>query len=140
MNRASTLALVLLTFSGAATAKDLVGVFEDAVHTTPVIRQADANRLAARELAPRPGPRAPQLNGTASATSDHTPPASSPFSPPARTAHRGDPQTSGCGYLHQEVGAESAAEPVLMGELDGAQAATARSPRPNHLPGGRGAS
>src|SRR6195256_2908801 len=72
MNRAPTLALVILAFSGTAPAKDLVGVFEDAVHNDPVIRQADANRLAARE--PRPQAWAavlPQLNGTASATGDH---------------------------------------------------------------------
>src|SRR5260370_32806072 len=72
MNRASTLALVLLAFSGAATAKDLVGVFEDAVHNDPVIRQADANRLAAREARPQAlAAVLPQLNGTAGVTGDH---------------------------------------------------------------------
>src|SRR3982074_2880378 len=72
MNRASTLALVLLAFSGAAPTKDLVGVFEDAVHNDPVIRQADANRLAAREARPQAWAAVlPQLNGTASATGDH---------------------------------------------------------------------
>jgi outer membrane protein len=72
MNRASTLALVLLAFSGTAPAKDLVGVFEDAVHNDPVIRQADANRLAAREARPQAWAAVlPQLNGTASATGDH---------------------------------------------------------------------
>src|SRR6266480_8084618 len=72
MNRASTLALVLLAFSGAAPAKDLVGVFEDAVHNDPVIRQADANRLAAREARPQAlAAVLPQLNGTAGATGDH---------------------------------------------------------------------
>jgi outer membrane protein len=72
MNRASTLALVLLAFSGAAPAKDLVGVFEDAVRNDPVIRQADANRLAAREARPQAwAALLPQLNGTASATGDH---------------------------------------------------------------------
>src|SRR5205814_10129942 len=70
MNRASTLALallapVLLAFSGAAPAKDLVGVFEDAVHNDPVIRQADASRLAAREARPQAwAALLPQLNGT----------------------------------------------------------------------------
>src|SRR6184192_2311741 len=72
MNRASTLALVLLAFSGAAPAKDLVGVFEDAVHNDPVIRQADANRLAAREARPQAWAQVlPQLTGTASAARDH---------------------------------------------------------------------
>ena len=46
-------ALVLLVLAGAASAKDLVGVFEDAVHNDPQIRQADANRLAAREARPQ---------------------------------------------------------------------------------------
>src|ERR1700682_3416775 len=72
MNRASTLALVLLAFSDTAPAKDLGGVFEDAVHNDPVIRQADANRLAAREARPQAWAAVlPQLNGTASATGDH---------------------------------------------------------------------
>src|ERR1700720_508531 len=72
MNRASTLALVLLAFSGTAPAKDLVGVFEDAVHNDPVIRQADANRLAAREARPQAWAAVlPQLNGTAGASGDH---------------------------------------------------------------------
>src|SRR6267378_3075706 len=72
MNRASTLGLVLLAFSGGAPAKDLVGVFEDAVHNDPVIRQADANRLAAREARPQAlAAVLPQLDGTASATGDH---------------------------------------------------------------------
>jgi len=72
MNRASTLALVLLAFSGGAPAKDLVGVFEDAVHNDPVIRQADANRLAAREARPQAlAAVLPQLDGTAGVTGDH---------------------------------------------------------------------
>jgi outer membrane protein len=72
MNRASTLALVLLAFSGGAPAKDLAGVFEDAVHNDPVIRQADANRLAAREARPQAlAAVLPQLNGTAGVTGDH---------------------------------------------------------------------
>ena len=72
MNRASTFALVLLAFSGTAPAKDLVGVFEDAVHNDPVIRQADANRLAAREARPQAWAAVlPQLNGTAGTTGDH---------------------------------------------------------------------
>src|SRR5438477_7040423 len=78
MNRASTLALallapVLLAFSGAAPAKDLVGVFEDAVHNDPVIRQADANRLAAREARPQAwAALLPQLNGTAGISGAHS--------------------------------------------------------------------
>ena len=73
MNRAATLALVLLALPLAAPAKDLIGVFEDAVHNDPVIRQADANRLAARESKPQAlSALLPQLNGTAGITRDHS--------------------------------------------------------------------
>jgi outer membrane protein len=59
-------------FSGAAEPKDLVGVFEDAVTSDPVIRQADANRLAAREARPQAWAAVlPQLNATAALTGDH---------------------------------------------------------------------
>jgi outer membrane protein len=77
MNRAAILALVLLATSGIAQStdligKDLIGVFEDAVHNDPVIRQADANRLAARESKPQAlAALLPQLNGTAGWTRDH---------------------------------------------------------------------
>jgi outer membrane protein len=72
MNRAATLALVLLALPLAAPAKDLIGVFEDAVHNDPVIRQADANRLAARESRPQAlAALLPQVNGTAGWTRDH---------------------------------------------------------------------
>ena len=72
MNRASILTVLLLAFCSAAQAKDLVGVFEDAVHNDPVIRQADANRLAAREARPQAlSALLPQLSGTAGITRDH---------------------------------------------------------------------
>jgi outer membrane protein len=72
MNRAATLALVLLALPLAAPAKDLIGVFEDALHNDPVIRQADANRLAARESKPQAlAALLPQLNGTAGITREH---------------------------------------------------------------------
>jgi len=72
MNRAATLALALLALPLAAPAKDLIGVFEDAVHNDPVIRQADANRLAARESKPQAlAALLPQVNGTAGWTRDH---------------------------------------------------------------------
>src|SRR5262249_32155764 len=74
MNRAATLALVWLVLPLAAPAKDLIGVFEDALHNDPVIRQADANRLAARESKPQAlSALLPQLNGTAGITPDHAP-------------------------------------------------------------------
>jgi outer membrane protein len=95
MNRVPTLALMLLAFSAAAAAKDLVGVFEDAVHNDPVIRQADANRLAAREARPQAWSAVlPQLNATAGVTRDHnagfqdevfTPPQVEPFNLTANT-------------------------------------------------------
>jgi outer membrane protein len=72
MNRAATAALVLLALSPAAPGKDLIGVFEDALHNDPVIRQADANRLAARESKPQAlSALLPQLNGTAGITREH---------------------------------------------------------------------
>src|SRR6516164_4978492 len=72
MNRAATLALVLLALPLAAPAKDLIGVFEDALQNDPVIRQADANRLAARESKPQAlAALLPQINGTAGWTRDH---------------------------------------------------------------------
>src|SRR5215469_1780600 len=73
MNRAATLPLFLLALPLAAPAKDLIGVFEDALHNDPVIRQADANRLAARESKPQAlSALLPQLNGTAGITRDHS--------------------------------------------------------------------
>ncbi|OLB10471.1 MAG: hypothetical protein AUH10_12180 [Gammaproteobacteria bacterium 13_2_20CM_66_19] len=72
MIRAPIIALMLLTLSGVAASKDLAGVFEDAVHNDPVIRQADANRLAAREARPQAWAQVlPRLTGTASAARDH---------------------------------------------------------------------
>ncbi|HVN44029.1 MAG TPA: TolC family outer membrane protein [Steroidobacteraceae bacterium] len=73
MNRAATLAVSLLALPLAAPAKDLIGVFEDALHADPVIRQADANRLAARESRPQAlSALLPQINGTAGATREHS--------------------------------------------------------------------
>lgn len=72
MKRAATLACLLAGFAGSAQPKDLVGVFEDALKNDPVIRQADANRLAARESRPQAiAALLPQLNGTATVTRDH---------------------------------------------------------------------
>jgi outer membrane protein len=72
MNRAVMLALLLFAVAGSAAAKDLVGVFDDAVHSDPVIRQADANRLAAREARPQAWAAVlPQLNATAGLSGDH---------------------------------------------------------------------
>jgi outer membrane protein len=73
MNRAATIALALLALPLVAPARDLIGVFEDAVHNDPVIRQADANRLAARESKPQAlAALLPQLNGTAGITRERS--------------------------------------------------------------------
>jgi len=73
MNRALGLALLSLAFASAASAKDLVGVFEDALRNDPQIRQADANRLASREARPQAwSALLPQLSATASQTRDHS--------------------------------------------------------------------
>src|SRR5580658_1670393 len=72
MKRVIALTMALLPLAGAASAKDLVGVFQDALQSDPVIRQADANRLAAREARPQAlSALLPQLNGTAGITRDH---------------------------------------------------------------------
>jgi outer membrane protein len=73
VRRAALLACLLGALAAsAAHPKDLVGVFEDAVKNDPVIRQADANRLAAREARPQAiAALLPQLNGTAGITRDH---------------------------------------------------------------------
>lgn len=72
MKRAAVLMLGLLAGSNLAAAKDLAGVFDDAVKNDPVIRQANANRLAAREARPQAWSAVlPQLSGTASVIRDH---------------------------------------------------------------------
>lgn len=72
MKRAAILILALLPVVGAAQTKDLLGVFEDALQSDPVIRQAEANRRAAREAKPQAlAALLPQLNGTASVIRDH---------------------------------------------------------------------
>ncbi|MBS0364514.1 MAG: TolC family outer membrane protein [Proteobacteria bacterium] len=64
--------LLLSVLPAALPAKDLVGVFDDAVHSDPVIRQANANRLAARESRPQAlSALLPQVTGTAGITRDH---------------------------------------------------------------------
>src|SRR3984957_14310987 len=71
MNRIVLMVLaVVLTDSVAA--KDLVGVYEDAVKNDPQIRAADANRLASRESRPQAlAALLPQISGTAAYTRDH---------------------------------------------------------------------
>jgi len=57
MNRAATLLLALLVYSGVAQPKDLTGVFEDALRKRPGIRQADATAWPRVRRGHRPGPR-----------------------------------------------------------------------------------
>ncbi|HLY51568.1 MAG TPA: TolC family protein, partial [Steroidobacteraceae bacterium] len=72
MKRVATLVLALLPVAGAAQTKDLLGVFEDALQSDPVIRQAEANRRAARESKPQAlAALLPQVNGSAGITRDH---------------------------------------------------------------------
>src|SRR5690348_6725560 len=73
MNRGLGLTLLLLAYAGAACSKDLVGVFADALSSDPQIRQADANRLAAREARPQAwSALLPQISGAAAYTRDHS--------------------------------------------------------------------
>jgi len=72
MTRSAVVALGLLALAGSAAAKDLKGVFEDAVKNDPVIRGANANRLAAREARPQAWSAIlPQINATSGITWDH---------------------------------------------------------------------
>lgn len=73
MNRIRVLGLVLSLFAvaGTAPAKDLIGVFEDALKSDPQMRAADANRLAQREARPQAwAALLPQLSGMASFNRD----------------------------------------------------------------------
>jgi outer membrane protein len=57
--------------AAVANAKDLVGVYEDALVSDPQIRQADANRLASREARPQAwSALLPQVSGQLSRTQD----------------------------------------------------------------------
>jgi outer membrane protein len=72
MKRLATVALGLLALSGTAVATDLAGVYQDALKNDPTIREADANRLAAREARPQAWSAVlPQIVGTASVVKDH---------------------------------------------------------------------
>ncbi len=72
MNRLAAVVLGLLAVSGTAAATDLAGVYQDAVKNDPTIREADANRLAAREARPQAWSAVlPQIVGTANVLRDH---------------------------------------------------------------------
>jgi outer membrane protein len=60
-----------IALAGSATAKDLVGVYEDALVSDPQIREADANRLASREARPQAwSALLPQITGALARTQD----------------------------------------------------------------------
>ena len=64
MNRRLACVFVALTLTSAAAARDLVGVYEDALKSDPQIRQADATRLASREARPQAwAALLPQISG-----------------------------------------------------------------------------
>jgi outer membrane protein len=71
MNRPLACFFVALALTSAAAAKDLVGVYEDALQSDPQIRQADANRLASREARPQAwAALLPQISGDLSRSQD----------------------------------------------------------------------
>ena len=62
---------VSLSFAGVAAARDLVGVYEDALRSDPQLHQADANRLASREARPQAwAALLPQIDATLARTQD----------------------------------------------------------------------
>jgi outer membrane protein len=66
-------AAALVMTAAPAGAKDLVGVYEDALHNDPQIRAADANRLAQRESRPQAlAALLPQVSGSAAYTRQHS--------------------------------------------------------------------
>jgi outer membrane protein len=65
-------ASVLGAAIGTASAKDLIGVYQDALTNDPQIRAADATRLASRESRPQAiAALLPQISGSAAYTRDH---------------------------------------------------------------------
>jgi outer membrane protein len=67
------IALIALQLNaGGAPAKDLVGVYEDALRNDPQLHAADANRLASRESRPQAvAALLPQVQGSAAYTREH---------------------------------------------------------------------
>jgi len=74
MNRyfRSASVLAILAATSAVPAKDLIGVYQDALRNDPQLRDADANRLASRESRPQAlAALLPQVSGTAAYTRSH---------------------------------------------------------------------
>jgi outer membrane protein len=73
MNRRLACVFVALALTSAAAARDLVGVYEDALKSDPQIRQADANRLASREARPQAwAALLPQISGDLTRSQDRS--------------------------------------------------------------------
>jgi outer membrane protein len=71
MNRPLACVFFSLTLAGPAAARDLAGVYEDALKNDPQIHQADANRRAQREARPQAwAALLPQINGALTRTQD----------------------------------------------------------------------
>jgi outer membrane protein len=65
-------AILAGAFTHGAVAKDLIGVYDDALRSDPQLRAADANRLASRESRPQAiASLLPQVSGTGAYTRDH---------------------------------------------------------------------
>jgi outer membrane protein len=70
--RGLSLAILAGTLTHGAVAKDLIGVYQDALQNDPQLRAADANRLASRESRPQAiASLLPQVNATGAYTRDH---------------------------------------------------------------------
>ncbi|MFO7277329.1 MAG: TolC family outer membrane protein [Pseudomonadota bacterium] len=73
MKRALVVALLSLALGGTAAAEDLLTVFQDALQNDPAIREADANRRAAREARPQAWANLlPQISASASRQESRT--------------------------------------------------------------------
>src|ERR1700743_2074063 len=71
MKKIRALLAVSLALAHVASARDLQGVYEDALQSDPQIREARANRLASREARPQAwAALLPQLSATASREQD----------------------------------------------------------------------
>src|SRR6185312_13139967 len=67
-----SLAILAGTLTQGTVAKDLIGVYQDALQNDPQLRAADANRLASRESRPQAiASLLPQVNATGAYTRDH---------------------------------------------------------------------
>src|SRR3954466_11477231 len=74
--------LSLMVLSSAVPAADLIEVYQRALQNDPLIREADANRLASRESKPQAlAALLPQLNATGSYSDDSKDSSRTPLTP-----------------------------------------------------------